>query len=207
MTDPGSDDRLNEELRHLRAQNRRYRELIQNLSSRVEIIRDRTKEQQIGAGELRAFENFDAARRRLPKTLEFNLADVGRSKVRTEGRGDSIDLKPLVPNPGWKCLAVDQPQIRIGFTLFGMHLEAVEEAVAVVEKRQVRSMDFTPVFVTDNTDFRPFRTRGYVVEYIPDAITSQAKNNRSLQQYLDARLELIQTKWALGEFVDLGHSS
>ena len=206
MTDPGPDNRFEEEIRHLRALNRRYRELIQSLSSRIEIIRNQTEKTMDSGKEYRAFEEFDVAMRPRPGTIEINEPVLANGKLQIEGHGDFVESKPLIPNPGWKCLAVDQPQIRIGFTLFGMRLEAIEDAVAIVEQRQVRSRDFTPVFVTDNVDFRPFRTRGYVVEYIPESITLKANTNRSLDRYLSARLELIQAKWALGEFVDLGRA-
>jgi hypothetical protein len=82
----------------------------------------------------------------------------------------------------------------------------VEEAVEAIEKRQVRSRDFTPVFVTDSPDLAPFRDRGYVVEYIPPSITSDGKENRAQRQYLRARFELIEAKWGLGNLVDLGFS-
>lgn len=206
MTGPGPDKRFEAEIRHLRALNRRYRELIQSLSSRIEIIRKQTEKMQHSGREHRAFEEFDVAVRPRSRTIEINEPDAAGGKPQIEGHGDFVDSRPLIPNPGWKCLAVDQPQIRIGFTLFGMRLEAIEDAVAIVEQRQVRSRDFTPVFVTDNVDFRPFRTRGYVVEYIPESITSKANTNRSLHRYLSARLELIQAKWALGEFVNLGRA-
>ena len=191
---------------HLRAQNRRYRELIQNLTSMVDILRKRTEHRRDSAPELRAFENFAVESGQRPDLFQRDLPGAGTSRQVVESmvRKDSIDMKPLVPNPGWKCLAVDLPQIRIGFTLFGMTPQAITEAVEVVEQRQVRSRDFTPVFVTDDTDLAPFRVRGYVVEYIPTRITMGDRKSSFERQYLSARLELIRMKWGLGEFVDLG---
>jgi GT2 family glycosyltransferase len=85
--------------------------------------------------------------------------------------------------------------------------DAIDEAVEVVEKRQVSSRDFTPVFLTDGTNLAPFRSRGYVVEYIPASITSPTSENRTLIQYLRARLELIKDKWGLCKLVHLGEKS
>jgi hypothetical protein len=204
MTDPRSNNRLEEEISHLRIQNRRYRELIQNLSSIIDLMRNRIERIQKKTRELSAFEDFGLVSRQLRELLAVDTRSAARRETRTADQGNANDLKPLVPNPGWKCLAVDEPQIRIGFTLFGMNAEAIEEAVEVVEYRQVRSRDFTPVFITDNADLRPFRIRGYVVEYISDSITGNSTGNRDLDRYLSARLELIKAKWGLGELGDLG---
>jgi len=209
MTDTSLDDRLREEISHLRAQNRRYRELIQNLSSMVEILSKRLEGVQLNPSELRAFETFggDSGPPASPLKNSPGPARALLRKIQISRRGTPVDTKPLVPNPGWKCLVVDQPQIRIGFTLFGMTAEAVERAVGEVEHRQVRSRDFTPVFVTDTSDLRSFRARGYVVEYIPASIISSAKERRTDGRYLNARFELIKEKWGLGEIVDLGRSN
>ena len=201
-----SDSKLRDEIALLRAQNRRYRELIQNLSSTTEILRVRLDDAGPKPRELRAFEWFgrgpgataDPVTGSPGKKEPIQLSDKSPQHETTD------DLKPLVPIPGWKCLAVEQPQIRIGFTLFGMNPDNVEEAVEAIEQRQVRSRDFTPVFVTDSPNLAPFRDRGYVVEYIPSSITSNGRKNRAHRHYLRARLELIEAKWGLGNLVDLG---
>ena len=132
------------------------------------------------------------------------MARAIRSVFRRAKSEASGDLRPLTPNPGWKCLAVNTPQIRIGFTLFGMTAEKVEETVREIEHRQVRIRDFTPVFITDSPDLEPFRIRGYVVEYLPASITSN--HGRDQRRYLRDRIELITAKWDLGKIVDLGHA-
>jgi hypothetical protein len=208
MTDSVSITRLRDEIALLRAQNRRYRELIQSLSSTAEILRARLKEAQPKSPEIHAFETFTRAP---GATEDLTIESPGKKgSLRPTGQNPqhetTVELRPLVPTPGWKCLAVDRPQIRIGFTLFGMTPGNVEEAVEAIEKRQVRSRDFTPVFVTDSSDLAPFRDRGYVVEYVPPLFTSNGKENRAQRQYLRARLELIEAKWGLGNLVDLGCS-
>jgi len=208
MTDSGPDSRLKDVIAMLRAQNRRYRELIQNLSSTNDVLRASLKEAQPRPPELRAFETFGQGH---GSTAELATGSPGNKKtIQSTGQNPEhesrAELKSLVPVPGWKCLAVDQPQIRIGFLLFGMTPENTQEGVEAVEQRQVRSRDFTPVFVTDNPDLAPFRNRGYVVEYVSSLITSSGKKNRAHQDYLEARLELIRAKWGLGSLVDLGSS-
>jgi len=208
MTDSGSEKRLRDTIAMLRAQNRRYRELIQNLSSTNEILRTRLREAQPRPPELRAHETFGQDQ---GPTVELTTGSPEKKEtIHPTGQNaeheTNVELKSLVPTPGWKCLAVDQPQIRIGFLLFGMTSENVEEAVEAVEQRQVRSRDFTPVFVTDSPDLAPFRDRGYVVEYVSSSITSNSRKNRAHRHYLQARLELIETKWDLGNLVDLGCS-
>jgi|GEM_PF-4828373 len=209
MTDSGSDKRLRDEIALLRAQNRRYRELIQNLSSTTDILRARLNDAQLKSPELRASETFG---RGPGPTADLTTGSPGKKgSLHPTGQNPQhetrVDLKPLVPTPGWKCLAVDRPQIRIGFTLFGMTPGDVEEAIEAIEQRQVRSRDFTPVFVTDSSDLAPFRDRGYVVEYVPASITSRAKANRAERLYLDERLELIKEKWGVRELVDLGRDN
>ncbi len=208
MTDSDSDKRLRDEIVLLRAQNRRYRELIQSLSSTTEVLRAHLKDTQPRPPELRAFERFGQCQR---PTAELATGSPGKKEsIHPPGQNPEQEtkegLKSLVPAPGWKCLAVDQPQIRIGFLLFGMTPESVEEAVEAVEQRQVRSRDFSPVFVTDNPDLAPFRDRGYVVEYVPPSITLNGKRNRAHRHDLQVRLELIEAKWDLDNLVDLGRS-
>jgi hypothetical protein len=208
VTTPKIGDGQQETISRLRAQNRRYRELIQNLSSVVEIVRQQLHDLQPSSAEHRAFERIDGEEGPLFLTLTppSRVKNKLHQLLRPSRHADASELKPLVPNPGWKCLAVDQPRIRIGFTLFGMTEEAVEDAVREVEHRQLRSRDFTPVFVTDCPDLGPFRARGYVAEYIPASITSAGRSSRDKRRYLKNRIDLITAKWGLGKVFDLGSS-
>jgi hypothetical protein len=206
VTTPSSDDPKEEKISRLSAENRRYRELIQNLSSAVEILRHRHQSLHPPAPEILAFEKIDEEET-APDVCHTRGSRAARAmrRVFKRAKGDtSGDLRPLTPNPGWKCLAVDTPQIRIGFTLFGMTAGAIEEAVKEVETRQVRSRDFTPVFITDSPDLEPFRVRGYVVEYLPASVTSG--RSRDERRYLRDRIDLITAKWCLGKVVHLGHA-
>jgi len=105
--------------------------------------------------------------------------------------------------PGWRCLAAERPRFRIGFKLFGANDHDAERAVELVERRQIRSRDFAPVFVTDLADLEPFRRRGYVVEFLPKTVTRAAGGSPDVERYLKRRLELIKAKWGLRDLVDL----
>jgi hypothetical protein len=207
VTTPKTDEGQKETISRLQVQNRRYRELIQNLSSVVQIVRQQLQDLQPSSAEHRAFEKIDgeAEPRVLPRTPSSGVKNTMHRLFRPSHHDATSELKPLAPNPGWKCLAIDQPRIRIGFTVFGMTAEAVEDVVDEVEQRQVRNRDFTPVFVTDCSDLGPFRVRGYVVEYIPRSITTRAQSRRAERRYLEERIKFIEAKWSLGKVVDLGH--
>jgi hypothetical protein len=197
MTSEGDLELLQAEIRRLRAHNRRYRELVQNLASRLAILEERWSAASSGAPLVTVFETFgrleaapaaDGMEAPLQNTVPAQAGSNDPAKAEEE-------LNPLVPNPGWKCLAVDRPQLRIGFTLFGMTNSEVEQAIEVIEQRQLRSRDFVPVFVTEQLDLAPFRSRGYVVELALDE-TSRAR-----------RLEFLANKWGLHKLVDLGPQS
>jgi hypothetical protein len=196
--------RLQGDNRLLRTHNRRYREIIQNLSSRVSILEAQRALSHPGAPVLEAFETFGSPSRSQGAKVE----DLSRT-YSLKSWGPNVlpppsELNALVPNPGWRCLAVDRPQLRIGFTLFGMTEQEIEETVAVVEQKQVRSRDFVPVFVTDRTDLAPFRSRGYVVELVPRSLTQKRRELAASPMGLSQRLEHIESKWGLHKLLDLG---
>jgi hypothetical protein len=208
VIEPTSDDHQQDLIDHLRTQNRKYRELIQNLSSVVEIIRSRLGDLQPPTSCIQAFEDFDGDREIpiITPSPPSAAKRILRRVFRQSRKANPAEIRPLVPRPGWKCLAVDEPRIRIGFTLFGMTAGVVEKAVDEVERRQVRTRDFTPVFVTDCPNLKPFRIRGYVVEYIPASITSRALKKPDRRRYLTKRIEFISSKWGLERIVDLRHA-
>lgn len=185
------EERLRTTIRELRRENLRFRELIELLSSQVEILRNRLSPSGADTSSRRLFESFAP----VPAP---QLGPVKKARIKTKSRPT-----PLNPPPGWKCLTIDRKAVRLGFTLFGMTREAIEEAVAKVEQRQLRTRDFAPLFVTDSLVFDVFRRRGWVVEYIPPAI-AQATDPRSPEYaYFERRLEFIKAKWNLSSFVDM----
>jgi hypothetical protein len=193
-------DRLEAEIRHLRAQNRRYRELIQSLTSLATILRGRLERSGLGPREIRVFERF--AERRIPPPQRTDGERPRHEKATPPGERKESP-RPLSPMPGWRCLATDRPRFRIGFKLFGVTADDAERAVELVERRQVRSRDFTPVFVTDLMDLEPFRCRGYVVEYLPRTVAHPPHDRESGQRDLERRLDRITAKWGLSDLVDL----
>ena len=188
-------------------ENRRFRERIELLASQNHHFRERIREVGETAPEARAFEEIESPTR----PGEHELPEPSRPN-----RGRQLEwyqagwfptfengIAPLDPSPGLRCLTAVRAPIRMGFLLFDMDGPGMEEAVSKVEERQLRERDFIPVFVTDTGDFRVFRSRGYVFEYIPPSIANASSNQRTKRRILKDRLELIMAKWNLSDIVDL----
>ena len=188
-------------------ENRRFRERIENLASQNHHLRDRIKEAGQSPPEISAFEEIgspmrpgeesvlEPRQRQTSRKPEWQLASW--FPVFEDG------IAPLDPSPGLRCLTAVRVPIRIGFQLFGLDSDRVEEAVSKVETRQLRERDFIPIFVTDNSDFSVFRSRGYVFEHIPSSIANAKKDQRSKRRILKQRLEFIKAKWDLRDIIDL----
>jgi hypothetical protein len=97
---------------------------------------------------------------------------------------------PMVPNPGWESYGIGPPANVIGFSLCGMKIEDMEQAVELVRAAQRQEFTFVPVFLTDHADLSIFRKHGFVAEYLPEPIT----NTLSLDEPLNRR-RLIERKW------------
>ncbi|MCP4903186.1 MAG: hypothetical protein GY906_40000 [bacterium] len=176
--------------RELRRENRRYRELIETLSSQADLLRQRLESAELTASSQRVFESFAES-----TPLRLPLRKVSCSAAPLPA--------PLAPPPGWKCLTVNRNAVRLGFTLFGTTRKQVKEAVDKIEQRQLRSRDFVPIFATDLLAFDVFRSRGYVVEYVAPAIATATNPKSAEGAYRQRRLDLIKAKWNLNSFVDL----
>jgi hypothetical protein len=198
----GRSEQLN---RALRVQNARLREVVELLASRLAVVdsRNRSAERPI---ELRVFEEFAEVAAPRPRSLPSSSRRVSNFQpVRDNDFFPAFPspIQALDPSPGWRCLSENEAPLRIGFTLFGLKPDEVEERVATVESRQLRDRDFLPLFITDVESFDSFRSRGYTFEYIPRTITASPRSMRSERRYLEARLELIRSKWRLRDLVDL----
>jgi len=199
--------RLRQRLEDALRENRRFRERIEVLASQNYHLRERSKESGVFPPEVTAFEEIESALRPAGEAIPepkpskrdqtWNFHAMSWLPVFEGG------VRPLDPSPGMRCLTAPRAPIRIGFCLFGSNLEHIEEAVAKVEERQLRDRDFIPIFVTDNGDFREFRSRGYVFEYIPASIANSSKKQRSKRRVLKDRLDLIRAKWNLRDIIDL----
>jgi hypothetical protein len=117
--------------------------------------------------------------------------------------GSEWPVEPLVPTPGLGALSLAGRRIPIiAVIVFGLSGGALEGVVEMIATRQRRSADFKPVFLTDSATFRPFQTRGFVVEYLPRAIYG-ADPHRLRNARGAARLRLLQAKWDFGAVIDL----
>jgi hypothetical protein len=200
-----NDSELKRRLHKLAAQNARLREIAESLAGRSalhgDIPSDRASQNTIEVFE--EFDEYEAPRLRARRQNQSgdcagSIAGDNRWLPRLEG-----EVCPLVPSPGWRCLTSHDAPIRLGFNLVGMDGDQAEKAVIEIEERQLRDRDFIPVFITDLTDFRVFRSRGYVFEYIPSSIAAPPTNRRAERGYYRERLALITEKWNLRRIVDL----
>jgi len=199
--------RLQQRLENALRENRRFRERIELLASQNHHLRERYKDVRESTPEIRAFGEIASS---------SNTGDRSPSEPSRSNRTIALEqnltgvfpifengIKPLDPSPGLRCLTSNRAPIRMGFRLFGLDGEGMEELVLKVEERQLRERDFIPVFVTDNSDFGVFRSRGYVFEFIPPSIANASNKQRSKRRILKDRLELIKAKWNLRDIVDL----
>lgn len=113
---------------------------------------------------------------------------------------------PLWPNAGFANYSVDRSNMMvIGFAVFGLNDEDLEENVRRVEDNQRQGRDFLPLFLTDSSFVSVFRKRGFTYEYFPRHRATRS-NEGSLWDYARARLGLLQQKWGLTGVVALGES-
>ena len=203
---PAEERRLRDESRRAMRQANRFREIIELLSVRERCL-TRALQAAAGAtgasGAAEAFEGAAPADRasELPPRLDARAAAWPRVASRLPVF--PARLQPLAPTPGWVSFSRHRAPLRIGFLVGGMSAAEVEEAVAEVEMRQVRQRDFIPVFITDGTDMLPFLSRGYVAEAVPSPAARRRSGGPDTSRYWRARIELIRSKWALDDVVDL----
>jgi len=200
-----SEQGLRQRIAKLAAQNNRLKEVIESLASRSHHQSELWSQESPNL-QIEVYEDF--AQPNTPR-LKRTRSGFGGLSAQTLTQANEWfpilrgHFRPLDPSPGWRCLAGGHVSIRLGFNLIGFDPPRIEEAVAQVEKRQLRDRDFIPVFITDQSDFGTFRFRGYVFEYVPRSISNAPKNRRAERRYYKERLDLIKAKWNLRDIVDL----
>lgn len=91
--------------------------------------------------------------------------------------------------------------------LAGLQAGGRERALELVE-RQCRQRGMTPLIITDDDDFLPFRGRRMVVEYLPArAALEAAAPGRPAEVYLQRRLALLRRKWRPARIIALGEGA
>ncbi|MCW5713422.1 MAG: hypothetical protein KIT43_02740 [Bauldia sp.] len=144
----------------------------------------------------------------------FRRSITPAANARTARRSDPVlwptarkPANPLWPNVGFANYALDRSGAKvIGFAVFGMNDQDLEDAVKFVEDNQRRTRDFVPLFLTDATTIASFRKRGYSYEYFPSHRLTRS-NAPVLREYAEARLDLVRRKWGLAGIVTLGESA
>src|SRR5262245_57110356 len=113
-----------------------------------------------------------------------------------------MPARSLEPSPGGACFHLKDAGAKvIAFAVLGLSGAELENEVARIAQEQARQGNFIPVFLTDSPETESFRSRGYVFEYFPRGRGSgEAQNLEALQP----RLELIESKWGVDLFINLG---
>ncbi|MEZ5670225.1 MAG: glycosyltransferase family 4 protein [Alphaproteobacteria bacterium] len=113
---------------------------------------------------------------------------------------------PLAPYPGHGAASVLlRPHVAVGFYIARADAPILEDIVRSVFLAQRDRQDFSPVFITECSDVRPFLARGYVFEYLPPAETVAA-DDAAAEAWRAGRLDWIRRKWGLSHVVrEPGH--
>jgi glycosyltransferase involved in cell wall biosynthesis len=113
-----------------------------------------------------------------------------------------MPAQSLEPSPGGLCYHLKETGAKvIAFAVFGLSGAALEDEVARVAEQQTRQGNFIPIFLTDAHETDGFRNRGYVFEYFP---SGTAPREPSEIKALQPRLDLIESKWGVDLFINLG---
>lgn len=88
----------------------------------------------------------------------------------------------------------------VGYDVIGLRGEDLETAIAGIAAQQDRDRDFRPVFLTDQTDFRPFTRRGFAFEFLQRFAAYVDPDTRAIHA---ERRRAIARKWAIETIVDV----
>jgi glycosyltransferase involved in cell wall biosynthesis len=113
-----------------------------------------------------------------------------------------IPARSMEPSPGGACFHLKDAGAKvIAFAVFGLSGAALDSEVGRVADEQARQGDFIPIFLTDAQGTDAFRKRGYIFEYFPaEAAPREPGHVKALQP----RLDLIESKWGVDLFINLG---
>jgi len=174
----------------------RVRETVENQFSRIEVL-----ERHI----------YNSALALPHSSLDLSNAESGKAgflKNRETALHFFLDhptTGPLVGTPGLGCYALKgKTKLTLGFAVFDQSVEALQHIVGRIVDNQRRTRGFTPVFLTNNPDFTPFRAQKYLYEYFrtdSDMVTSLKDKHHC--QFLQERFQFMLKKWDISMVVDL----
>lgn len=108
----------------------------------------------------------------------------------------------LEPSPGAQCFHLKGSGAKVlGIAVFGLSGAQIEKEVARIARQQLQLGDFIPVFLTDAKDHEVFRRHHYVFEYFPSV---SGHNGAIDTDVIQPRLDLIEEKWGVDLFINLG---
>lgn len=113
----------------------------------------------------------------------------------------------LRPLPGLGTFSLAGTHVTVtAILVLGLSGAALERAVGRMADLQAREANFVPLFITDSTDQKCFRERGYTFEYLPPS-RYRLPSGRLNAAAVKTRLEVIKRKWAIQSAVDLSDTA
>ncbi|MFN3614858.1 MAG: hypothetical protein ACK4WC_09905 [Rubrimonas sp.] len=112
---------------------------------------------------------------------------------------------PLKPFPGFAHASPDSAGLRtIGFIATGIGRDALDAILDRIDASMSENGRFSPIFLYDGFDFDLFRSRGWVLEWIPPAEDrARIVGARSWDDYLAERMRLLARKWGVAAMIPL----
>jgi hypothetical protein len=115
--------------------------------------------------------------------------------------GEAPSAGPAAPD---RAPAAAAPRAVIFVTVFGLSKAALEEVLEVVI-REGKGTPVSPVFLTDQLDFKPFRVRRLRFEYLPDGGRRQRfAPDLDWRAYERRRYRLLVEKWRPQSLISFG---
>ena len=190
---------------------RRLRHEVERLAARVELqhrhitlLRSRLRDTMARASVL---DEAGEARPPAPARPAGGPPPRARAALpdRTIWPSDRNAPPPLTPTPGLANFGLKRAGLKVlGIAVCGLGRIEREAVVDLIDRQQRSSRDFIPVFLTDSTDFEPFRSRGYVFEYLPPPSRRRLRGTDSWPAYAAERLALLRRKWNIAQVVTFG---
>lgn len=127
--------------------------------------------------------------------------DMPSATVWPTGKQPAYSLRPP---PGLANYAMDRHQMKVlGIAVCGLEPDAIARVVAMIEDRQRRNGDFSPVFLTDTARTDIFRRRAYAFECLPEFDTT----SEASQSYVARRIAFLEEKWGMAGIINFGRSA
>lgn len=175
----------------------RVRQTVENQFARLEVLEDRLSTPP------------------QPPTATHSLSlPRGETPMVTTLKAEADSLvfhatRPPAPalqgSPGLSCYSdKDAISLILAIAVFNHDTAHIRGLVRMVAENQRRTRGFSPVFLTNNPDFSPYRSQKYIYEYFDTGTgLSHCLSDDRKRTYLQERFQFLLRKWSVGLVVDL----